>query len=140
MKQAGKTVVIITHKLHEVLEISDRVAILRKGEFIGEMITAETNEQEMTNMMVGRMVKLNIERPEPVDPKPRIRIDGLTVKSADGITKLDDVSFTANSGEILGVAGISVCGQKELLEAIAGLRLSRAEPLNISTTMAQPTS
>ena len=122
MKQAGKTVVIITHKLHEVLEISDRVAILRKGEFIGEMITAETNEQEMTNMMVGRMVKLNIERPEPVDPKPRIRIDGLTVKSADGITKLDDVSFTANSGEILGVAGISGCGQKELLEAIAGLQ------------------
>lgn len=122
MKEAGKTVVIITHKLHEVLAISDRVAVLRKGEFIGDMVTAETNEQEMTNMMVGRQVSLNIERPEPVNPKPRIRVEGLTVKSQDGLTKLDDVSFTANSGEILGIAGISGCGQKELLEAIAGLQ------------------
>lgn len=122
MKESGKTVVIITHKLHEVLEISDRVAILRKGEFIGDMITSETNEREMTNMMVGRMVELNIERPEPVNPKPRIKVEGLTVKSQDGVLKLDDVSFTANSGEILGIAGISGCGQKELLEAIAGLQ------------------
>ena len=122
MKAAGKTVVIITHKLHEVMAISDRVAVLRKGEFVGEMITAETNEQEMTNMMVGRVVSLNIDRPEPVDPKPRIKIENLTVKSQDGILKLDDVSFTANSGEILGIAGISGCGQKELLEAIAGLQ------------------
>ncbi|MDD6190020.1 MAG: ABC transporter ATP-binding protein [Firmicutes bacterium] len=122
MKAAGKTVVIITHKLHEVLEISDRVAVLRKGEFIGDMITAETNEQEMTNMMVGRQVSLNIDRPDPVDPKPRIKVEGLTVRSQDGILKLDDVSFTANSGEILGIAGISGCGQKELLEAIAGLQ------------------
>ncbi|MCI7145758.1 MAG: ABC transporter ATP-binding protein [Clostridiales bacterium] len=122
MKEAGKTVVIITHKLHEVLAISDRVAVLRKGEFIGDMVTAETNEQEMTNMMVGRQVSLNIDRPEPVNPKPRIRVEGLTVKSQDGLTKLDDVSFTANSGEILGIAGISGCGQKELLEAIAGLQ------------------
>jgi len=122
MKAAGKTVVIITHKLHEVMAISDRVAVLRKGEFVGEMITAETNEQEMTNMMVGRVVSLNIDRPEPVDPKPRIKIENLTVKSQDGVLKLDDVSFTANSGEILGIAGISGCGQKELLEAIAGLQ------------------
>lgn len=122
MKDSGKTVVIITHKLHEVMSISDRVAVLRKGEFIGEMITAETNEQEMTNMMVGRAVQLNIDRPEPVDPKPRIKVEGLTVRSSDGILKLDDVSFTANSGEILGIAGISGCGQKELLEAIAGLQ------------------
>ncbi len=122
MKEAGKTVVIITHKLHEVLEISDRVAVLRKGEFIGEMITANTNEQEMTNMMVGRAVSLNIDRPEPVNPKTRIRVENLTVRSQDGILKLDDVSFTANSGEILGIAGISGCGQKELLEAIAGLQ------------------
>lgn len=122
MRATGKTVVIITHKLHEVMAISDRVAVLRKGEFVGEMITAETNEQEMTNMMVGRVVSLNIDRPEPIDPKPRIKIENLTVKSQDGVLKLDDVSFTANSGEILGIAGISGCGQKELLEAIAGLQ------------------
>jgi len=122
MKEDGKTVVIITHKLHEVLAISDRVAVLRKGKFVGEMITSETNEQEMTNMMVGHQVELNIERPTPVDPKPRVEIEGLTVKGPDGVMKLDDVSFTANSGEILGIAGISGCGQKELLEAIAGLQ------------------
>ena len=122
MRDDGKAVVIITHKLHEVEDLSDRVAVLRKGKFIGDMITAETNAQEMTNMMVGHEVKLNIERPEPENVKPRIRVDGLTVKSSDGVLKLEDVSFTANSGEILGIAGISGCGQKELLESIAGLQ------------------
>lgn len=73
-------------------------------------------------MMVGHEVKLNIDRPEPVDPRPKIEVDGLTVRSSDGILKLDDVSFTANAGEILGIAGISGSGQKELLEAIAGLQ------------------
>jgi len=122
MRDAGKAIVIITHKMHEVEELSDRVAILRHGHFIGDMPTAKTNAQEMTNMMVGHAVTLNIERPKPVDPKPRIEVKGLTVRSIDGILKLDDVSFTANSGEILGIAGISGCGQKELLEAIAGLQ------------------
>ena len=122
MKKDGKTVVIITHKLHEVEEISDRVAVLRKGQYIGEMKTSETNAQEMTNMMVGREVALNIDRPKPVDPRPRIRVQNLTVRSADSVLKLDDVTFTANAGEILGIAGISGCGQKELLEAIAGLQ------------------
>jgi simple sugar transport system ATP-binding protein len=77
-------------------------------------------------MMVGRPVVLNIDRPEPKNPKPRIEVKGLTVRSMDGILKLDDVSFTANTGEILGIAGISGCGQKELLEAIAGLQPTEA--------------
>ena len=115
MRDDGKAIVIITHKMHEVEELSDRVAILRHGQFVGDMLTKETNAQEMTNMMVGRAVSLNIERPDPVDPKPRIEVKGLTVRSIDGVLKLDDVSFTANSGEILGIAGISGCGQKELL-------------------------
>ena len=122
MRADGKTVIIITHKLHEVEAISDRVAILRKGEYIGDLITSETNAQEMTNMMVGREVKLNIDRPEPKNVKPRLEVKNLTVRSEDGILKLDDVSFTANTGEVLGIAGISGCGQKELLEAIAGLQ------------------
>ena len=122
MKEDGKAIVIITHKLHEVKEISDRVAVLRKGKFIGDLITSETDAQEMTNMMIGHAVELNINRPEPVNPRPRIRVDGLTVRTQDGVLKLDDVSFTACSGEILGIAGISGCGQKELLEAIAGLQ------------------
>ena len=122
MKDDGKAVVIITHKLHEVEAISDRVAVLRKGKFIRDLITSETNAQEMTNMMIGHQVELNIDRPEPVNPRPRIRVEGLTVRSQDGVLKLDDVTFTACSGEILGIAGISGCGQKELLEAIAGLQ------------------
>ena len=126
MRDAGKAIVIITHKMHEVEDLSDRVAVLRHGQFIGDMPTKSTNAQEMTNMMVGHAVTLNIDRPDPVDPKPRIEVKGLTVRSMDGILKLDDVSFTAYSGEILGIAGISGCGQKELLEAIAGLQPTEA--------------
>ena len=122
MRDDGKAIVIITHKMHEVEALSDRVAVLRHGQFVGDMLTKDTNAQEMTNMMVGHAVTLNIARPDPVDPKPRIEVKNLTVRSIDGIVKLDDVSFTANSGEILGIAGISGNGQKELLEAIAGLQ------------------
>ena len=122
MRDDGKAIVIITHKMHEVEALSDRVAVLRHGQFIGDMPTAQTNAQEMTNMMVGHPVVLNIDRPEPVNPKPRVVVKNLTVRNIDGVVKLDDVSFTANSGEILGIAGISGSGQKELLEAIAGLQ------------------
>ena len=126
MRSDGKAIVIITHKLHEVEEISDRVAILRKGQFVGDVLTKNTNAEEMTNMMVGRAVQLNIERPEPVNSKPRLEVKDLTVRSLDGVLKLDHVSFSLNSGEILGIAGISGCGQKELLEAIAGLQVAEA--------------
>ena len=122
MRDDGKAIVIITHKMHEVESLSDRVAILNRGRFVGDMLTKNTNAQEMTNMMVGRPVDLNIRRPKPVDPKPRIVVKDLTVRNLEGIVKLDHVSFTAYSGEILGIAGISGSGQKELLEAIAGLQ------------------
>ncbi len=122
MREDNKAIIIITHKMHEVEELSDRVAVLRGGRYIGSMQTKDTTVNEMTNMMVGREVTLNIERPEPEDPKPRLTVEGLTVRSEDGVLKLKDISFTANSGEILGIAGISGNGQKELLEAIAGLQ------------------
>ena len=122
MKADGKAVIIITHKLHEVLSISDRVAILRKGEYVGDIATKDADEAKLTEMMVGEKVELNIERPEPVDPVKRLELSHLTVRSADGITVLDDASFTVYGGEILGIAGISGNGQKELLEAIAGLQ------------------
>ena len=133
MRDDGKAIVIITHKMHEVEALSDRVAILRHGQFMGDMLTKNTNAQEMTNMMVGHAVTLNIERPEPVAPKPRIAVEHLTVRDMDGIVKLDDVSFTANSGEILGIAGISGCGQKELLEAIAGLQPTESGSISYIT-------
>ena len=122
MRADGKSIIIITHKLNEVLEISDRVAILRKGKFICDMVTAEADAQKLTDAMVGHAVKLNIERKEPVNPIDKIKVTGLTVKNSEGVTKLKDITFTARTGEILGIAGISGNGQKELLESIAGLQ------------------
>lgn len=122
MKADGKSIIIITHKLHEVMAVSDRVAILRKGEFIGAVNTSETNESALTEMMVGKKIELNIARPKRKNRKERIRVEHLTCKNSEGVIALDDVSFNAYGGEILGIAGISGCGQKELLEAIAGLQ------------------
>ena len=122
MRDDGKSIIIITHKLHEVLSLSDRVAVLRKGEYIGTVDTAETNEAQLTEMMVGKKVTLNIERSTPHDPADRLIVRGVDCISRDGVRLLDDVSFTARSGEILGIAGIAGSGQRELLEAIAGLQ------------------
>ena len=121
MKEEGKAIIIITHKLNEVLEVSDRVAILRKGEHIATVNTCDTNESQLTEMMVGKKVSLNIDRTEPKDPQPRLLVEGLNLVNAEGLQVLKDISFTANGGEILGIAGIAGSGQRELLEAIAGL-------------------
>ena len=122
MKEDGKAIIIITHKLNEVMDVSDVVAVLRKGEHIATVRTNETNPDALTEMMVGRAIKLNIDRLDPVNPQPRLTIAGLTCKDNEGVKKLDDVGFIAFGGEILGIAGIAGSGQKELLEAIAGLR------------------
>jgi len=122
MKEEGHSIIIITHKLNEVIEISDRVAILRKGEYITTVNTAETNEQELTEWMVGHKVDLNIERPLVEKTRPLLEIRDLTIRNDEGATAIDNVSFYIRGGEILGVAGIAGCGQKELCEAIAGLR------------------
>ena len=122
MKNDGKSLIIITHKLHEVLDVSDRVAVLRKGEYIGCVQTKDADQQSLTDMMVGHSVTLNIDRPTPVNVKPRLDIKGLTVFDEMGVKRLDDVTFTVNAGEVLGIAGIAGSGQRELLEAIAGLQ------------------
>ena len=122
MRNDGKAIIIITHKLHEVLSLSDRVAVLRKGEYIGTVDTAATNEAELTEMMVGKKISLNIERSEPKNPQDRLIVEGLDCINREGVKVLDNVSFTARSGEILGIAGIAGSGQRELLEAIAGLQ------------------
>ncbi len=122
MRDDGKAIIIITHKLHEVLSLSDKVAVLRKGEYIGTVNTSETNESELTEMMVGKKITLNIERSTPENTEDRLIVEGLNCMSRDGVMLLNDVSFTAKSGEILGIAGIAGSGQRELLEAIAGLQ------------------
>lgn len=122
MRDDGKSIIIITHKLHEVLSVSDRVAVLRKGEHIATVETAETNEAQLTEMMVGKKVELNINRSKPKNPEPRLKVENLCSVNEEGVPVLKNVSFTANSGEILGIAGIAGSGQRELLEAIAGLQ------------------
>ena len=122
MRKDGKSIIIITHKLHEVLEISDRVAILRKGEHIKTVETKDATEQSLTEAMMGEKVELNIIREEPKNVKERLDVENLTVIKRDGTKALDNVCFKAYGGEILGIAGISGCGQKELLESIAGLQ------------------
>ena len=121
MASQDKSIIIITHKLNEVLEISDRVSVLRKGEYAGSVVTKNTNEKELTELMVGRKIELNIERPDVVNPHERLFVNNLTYTNRENVKALDDVSFVARGGEILGIAGIAGNGQRELLEAIAGL-------------------
>ncbi|MBQ9156345.1 MAG: ABC transporter ATP-binding protein [Eubacterium sp.] len=121
MKEDGRAIIIITHKLNEVLAISDRVSILRKGRYIGTMDTAQATVSTLTEMMVGEKISLDINRPMPHDLKLRLSVTDLTCHGLDQVKALDHVSFEAYGGEILGVAGISGAGQKELLESIAGL-------------------
>lgn len=122
MKEEGHAIIIITHKLNEVMDISDRVAILRKGEYITTVNTSETNEQELTEWMVGRKIDLNIDCPVVEKTRPLLEVRDLTIRNDEGAVAIDNVSFYIRGGEILGVAGIAGCGQKELCEAIAGLR------------------
>ena len=122
MKAQGHSIIIITHKLNEVRAISDRVAILRKGEYIDTVNTADTTEQQLTDLMVGHKVDLNIERPKLEKKTPLLEIRDLCIRNDEGSMAIDNVNFYIRGGEILGVAGIAGCGQKELCEAIAGLR------------------
>ena len=131
MREDGKSIIIITHKLNEVLEISDRVTILRKGELVGTVDTKDATEQSLTEMMVGQKIELNIHRDQPENVKERLVIEDLSVIKKDGTVALDNVQFTAYGGEILGIAGISGCGQKELLESIAGLQTATKKSSNL---------
>lgn len=121
MKEDGKSIIIITHKLHEVLAISDRVTILRKGEYIGTVETAAATQEDLTEKMVGRPISLEIERPKTQRGEEMLKVVDLTCLRPDRVKALNKVSFSAYAGEILGIAGIAGSGQKELCEAIAGL-------------------
>ncbi len=122
MREDGKSIIIITHKLNEVMEISDRVCILRKGEYITTINTNETNEKELTDYMVGKKVDLKLERLKIQASAPVLEIRHLNVIKDDGTTAIDNLNFFLRGGQILGVAGIAGCGQKEMCEALVGLR------------------
>ncbi|HWN11242.1 MAG TPA: ABC transporter ATP-binding protein [Pyrinomonadaceae bacterium] len=121
MREQGKTVVIITHKLSEVLAISDEVTVMRDGRVVGQVQTKDTNLAELARLMVGREVLLRVEKPDADIGVTELTVRNLTVTHADGNKRLDGVSFEVRKGEILGIAGVEGNGQTELIEALAGL-------------------
>src|SRR5690242_14452460 len=121
MREQGKTVVIITHKLSEVLVISDDVTVMRDGKVVGRVKTKDTNAAELARMMVGRDVLLRVEKP-PAKPGPTVlSVRDLSITATDGTRRLDRIAFEVRAGEIVGVAGVEGNGQTELIEALAGL-------------------
>lgn len=121
MKEAGCAVIIITHKMNEVMEISDRITVLRNGQTVGTVNKKDTTIKELTEMMVGRSVDLAISRIETQNKQDLLKVNNLTILNEEKVPALDDVTFTLSGGEILGVAGVAGSGQKELCEAVAGL-------------------
>lgn len=126
MREQGKTVVIITHKLSEVLTISDEVTVMRDGKVVGRVQTRETNAAELARMMVGRDVLLRIEKPQAQPAGTILSVRDLSIKAGEGTHRLDHVSFDVRAGEIVGIAGVEGNGQTELIEALAGLLLPPA--------------
>jgi general nucleoside transport system ATP-binding protein len=121
MREQGKTVIIITHKLSEVLAISDEVTVMRDGKVVGQLQTKDTNAAELARLMVGREVLLRVEKPEPKVGRAELEVRNLSVTTLSGAKRVNDVSFEVRSGEIVGIAGVEGNGQTELIEALAGL-------------------
>ena len=122
--QSGKTIIFISHKLKEVLEISDRITVMRRGKVVGHLITKDTDEQEIARLMVGRDVLLRVEKTEAKPGPIALRVDNLSANSDQGVPALRGVSFELHKGEILGIAGVEGNGQSELVETLAGTRRS----------------
>src|SRR5918911_1874485 len=121
MGAQGKTVIIITHKLSEVLAISDEVTVMRDGKVVGRVQTKDTNAAELARLMVGREVLLRVEKSEPEVGRPELEVRNLSVVDINGTKRVNDVTFEVRSGEIVGIAGVEGNGQTELMEALAGL-------------------
>ncbi len=126
LRAQGKTVLLVTHKLREIMAITDRVSVMRRGEMVAEFATAKTSPGELAEAMVGRSVLLTVERPPAQRGTVLLSARNLTVNADDGSARLSDVSFDLHAGEILGVAGVSGSGQSELLEVLAGIRAPHA--------------
>src|ERR1043166_2123941 len=121
MREQGKTIVIITHKLSEVLAISDNVTVMRDGKVVGDLKTSETSAADLARLMVGREVLLRVEKPAAKPGDIILALQGLSILGRDGSKRIDNVSFEVRAGEIVGIAGVEGNGQTELIEALAGL-------------------
>ena len=122
LRDQGKTVILITHKLREIMAITDTVSVMRRGEIVATRTTSETTVEELAELMVGRRVLLHVEKGDAKPGEVFLSVRNLTVKDGRGVTMVDNVSFDVRSGEILGIAGVAGNGQSELLEAITGIR------------------
>ena len=120
----GKTIIFITHKLQEVLDVSNNITVIRRGKDVGNIATAEATKAIIANMMVGRPVLFELEKDPVTIGGPVVTVEGLTVKGDNGLDAVKDISFTIREGEILGIAGVEGNGQTELIEFLAGLRKS----------------
>jgi simple sugar transport system ATP-binding protein len=122
LKEQGKTVVLITHKLREIMAITDTVSVMRQGTMVATRRTSETTVEELAELMVGRRVLLRVIKDAAEAGAVKLSVKNLTVKDPRGVTMVDDVSFDLRAGEIVGIAGVAGNGQSELLETIAGIR------------------
>lgn len=122
LREQGKTIIIITHKLKEVLELSDNITVMRDGKAVGNLPTAEATAEGLARMMVGREVLLRVDKKEAHPKDAVLAVNNLSYRNAEGVTVLNDVSFQVRGGETLGIAGVEGNGQTELIEIIAGLR------------------
>lgn len=132
LKKEGKSVILITHKLKEVMSMSDRVTIIRRGKVTGIVNTADTNIDELAELMVGRKVNLVVEKKQPKLTGEILKVENLTANNQRGIPAVKDVSFTVNGGEILGIAGVDGNGQTELLEVLTGLRKGHSGKISLN--------
>ncbi|RWB96816.1 ABC transporter ATP-binding protein [Mesorhizobium sp.] len=122
LKEQGKTIVLITHKLREIMAITDTVSVMRQGTMVATRETTKTTVGELAELMVGRRVLLRVEKGEAEAGGVKLAVKNLTVKDSRGVTMVDDVSFDVRAGEIVGIAGVAGNGQSEMLEAISGIR------------------
>ncbi len=131
LKAQGKTVLLITHKLREIMAITDNCSVMRRGEMVATVETARTSPAELAELMVGRRVLLHVEKGECHPGKTFLTVEHLSVKDDKGVTRVHDVSFDVKAGEIVGIAGVAGNGQSELLEAIAGIRIASGGVIRI---------
>jgi simple sugar transport system ATP-binding protein len=122
LKEQGNTVIIITHKLQEIMAITDNVSIMRQGEMVGHVKTAETNREQLAELMVGRKVLLRVNKTEANPAETSLKVNHLSWTDSSGVLRLDDVNFDVRAGEIVGIAGVSGNGQSELLELLSGIK------------------
>ena len=132
LREQGKTILLITHKLREIMAITDEVSVMRRGEMVATRKTAETSVEELAELMVGRRVMMQVDKAPATPGEVQLAVRDLSIEDSRGVTVVSDVSFDVRAGEIVGVAGVAGNGQSQLLEALAGIRPARSGSISLS--------